>query len=191
MLQKPIEIEKSKCTGVPVDFKWNEELCSKFAFDEELNVRMSEAMYTPNYRTNITLAVCLFEWFVRRFEGVLDLTDAFLRLEAAWACTINPSYLNIDEFQIYTYGDALPPPSNNVLTVGIARIWKPLRAYMWGEIGLAGASVNLALLTHHVMSAPVPFDNWLEAAIRKGAATFPREVEAYDPEADFYDFRVE
>jgi hypothetical protein len=41
------------------------------------------------------------------------------------------------------------------------------------------------------MSDPTAFDNWLDAALRKGAATFPREVQSYDFEEDFYDFRVE
>ena len=191
MLLIPNDIKKANCAGAPVTFKWDEELSSKFAFDEELNVRMAKTFNKTNYRTNITLVVCIFEWFVRRFEGVLDLTDVYLRLEAAWASAINPYYLNETEFEEYTYSDSLPPPSDDVLTVGISRIWKPLRLYMGAGIGLAGECVNLALLTHHVMSNPTAFDNWFEVALRKGAATFPREVENYDFEADFYDFTVE
>jgi hypothetical protein len=191
MLQTPDVIETATCAGVPVAFKWNEEISSKFAFEEELNVRMAEAFNEMSYRTNVTVAVCVFEWFVRRFDGILDLTDAYLRLEAAWASAINPHYLNEKKFRNYKYGDALPPPCDNVLTVGIARIWKPLKSYLGAEIGLSAECVNLALLTHYVMSDPSAFDKWLEAALRKGAASFPREVASYDYKADFYDFRVE
>ncbi len=191
MLQTPNDIKKSKCAGAPVDFKWNEETSSKFAFDEDLNVRMADAFDAANYRTNVTLAVCVFEWFVRRFEGILDVTDAYLRLEAAWACAINPYYLDETRFEEYTFGDSLPPPSDDVLNVGISRIWKPLELYVAGETGLAGECVNLALLTHHVMADPSSFDKWLEAALRKSAKTHPREVEDYDVEADLYDFTAE
>lgn len=191
MLQTPNDIMESNCIGAPVSFIWDEEISSQFAFDKELNVRMAKAFDKTNYRTNITLTVCIFEWFVRRFEGVLDLTDAYLRLEAAWACAINPYYFNAVKFGEYTYGNALPPPSDNVLKVGIARIWKPLKIYYAAEIGLAGECVNMALLTHHVISDPTVFDDWLEEALRKGATIFPREVESYDWESNFYDFTQE
>jgi hypothetical protein len=129
MLQIPNDIKKANCAGAPVTFKWNEELSSKFAFGEDLNVRMAKAFDEANYRTNVTLVVCVFEWFVRRFEGVFDLTDAYLRLEAAWACAINPYYLDEIEFEDYKFGNSLSPHSDDVLKVGISRIWKPLKLY--------------------------------------------------------------
>ena len=130
MLQVPDAISKAGCVGAPVNFQWNEELSARFAFDKELNIRLATAFNESNYRTNISLAVCIFEWFVRRFDGIFDLTDAHLRLEAAWACVINGHYLNRTRFEEYTLGDALLPPSDSVLNVGIARIWKPMKAYL-------------------------------------------------------------
>lgn len=191
MIEIPDDIKKANCAGAPVDFDWNEELSSKFAFDKELNVRMAEAFNKANYRTNVALAICVFEWFARRFEGVLDLTDAYLRLEAAWACAINLHYLDKKAFEKYEHGEALPPPATNVLTVGISRLWKPLTVYRRARINIAGESVNLALFTHYVMSDPTAFDGWLEATLRRGAKTFPREVKTYDWKANFYNFTQE
>jgi hypothetical protein len=75
--------------------------------------------------------------------------------------------------------------------VGYWRIWNPLKVFLASEIGLAGDCVNLALLAHYVMSEPNAFDNWLEAALRKGTTTFPREVESYDFDENFYEYMVE
>jgi hypothetical protein len=191
MISIPYVIKEAHVAGLPMTFDWNEEISSSFAFDIEQNIRMSRAFDEANYRTNMTLAVCIFEWFVRRFEGVFDISDAFSRLEAAYACTINPHYLNRAEFNKIELGNGEPPPDEDVLMVGIYRVWEPLKVFCAAQIGLAGECVNIALLTHHVMSGSNAFDSWFEAALRKGATAFPREVRSYDWKANFYNCTVE
>ena len=191
MLPIPRDIKKAQCGGAPVTFDWSEEISSRFAYDKELNVRMARALNEANYRTNMTLAVCIFEWFVRRFEDVLDLSDAYLRMEAAYACAINPHYLDRAEFRNIEHGKGVSPPVDDVLRVGIYRIWKPLKVCSAAQTIIASECVNLSLLTHHVMADPAAFDDWFEAAIRKGAVTFPREVKSYDWKANFYNFTQE
>lgn len=191
MLESPIDITKSNCVGSPIVFEWNDRLLSKFAYERELNPRLSEALYEINYRANVSLAVSVFEWFVRRFEGIFDLDDAFFRLESAWACTINPHYLNLSAFKTYSFGQNTEGTGGDVLTTGIDRIWKPLKEYAKASIGMPGVCVNLSLLTRHVMADSKAFDTWLESAMRKAASTFPREVASYDSESGVYNFTLE
>jgi len=191
MLSIPEEISKAQCVGEPVSFEWDYEISTHYAYDEEIGVRMAKTFDKANYRTIVTLEVCIFEWFVRRFEGMMDLTDAYHRLEAAYACAINPNYLNADKFEDIELESTETRRPADVLQTGIYRIWKPLKLCYGAQVGLAGDCVNLTLLTHYVMSDPNRFDKWLEASLRKGAKIFPREVDSYDVEANFYNYGVE
>ncbi|SFE42753.1 hypothetical protein SAMN05518672_10688 [Chitinophaga sp. CF118] len=91
-LKIPSHIASTGFAGKRITYSWNlkvglrlieyddtpKELQTYFAIDE------------ADFRTKMGLGIALTEWVVWRLSGLTDITDALLRIEAAWATIVRP-----------------------------------------------------------------------------------------------------
>src|SRR5205823_13515194 len=90
--QAPTYIASAGVIGAPIKYKWNSDIGLGFYDSEVENMKLYEAIDASNFKAKMAIAVAITEWIVWRFDGHTNLTDAHLRVEAAWASAIDPAY---------------------------------------------------------------------------------------------------
>jgi hypothetical protein len=182
LTEPPSYIKAAGVIGAPLKYKWNSDLAMDL--DDVENDRLYSAIDESSFRAKMAIASVLMEWVAWRFQGVVDITDALARAEAAWVSVIDPAYSKSLEFETNADDDAekaLAPLESALSDLGDA--WTE---YVKGSIYLAEPVMKLAMLTRHLMPDKKRFDEWLSTALRRTAKTFPRGV-TYDETSRTYD----
>jgi hypothetical protein len=183
----PSYVTAASIVGAPVSYKWSNDLGLKFIAAKDQNARLYEALDEASFKAKMSLGVAITEWTVWRFKGHVPIEDALLRLEAAWACAIDPRYAKSLRFKLTQTGaDPLLGPFEIALDV----LGSICDRFTKGSIYLAEPVVRQATLAKHVIPGKNVFSDWLSAGVRKAATTFPRNAK-YDRKSGVFDASLE
>ena len=132
----------------------------------------------------MSLGIAIAEWNVWRFKGNAPIEDALLRLEAAWACAIDPKYAKDLRFELT---DSVHESAIGFrpLEIALKRSASPSRGSR-RETFLAEPVVRQATIARHVIPKKDAFSDWLSASVKRLVETYPRNA-VYDEETGIYD----
>jgi hypothetical protein len=186
-LQCPEYIKQAAIAGAPVKFRWSNDIALNLYAAKDQNARLYQAVDLCSFKAQWAIDAALTEWILWRFEGLADLTDGLLRVQAAWAAAIDPAYAKSLAFKL-TKGAAIhdTAPVQSCIELALAILGRGHGRYVAGQIYLAEMVVKQGVLARHVNPTPKSFDSWLSEALRRTATVFPRTGE-YDRDSEVYD----
>jgi hypothetical protein len=182
--QAPTYIVSAGVIGAPIKYKWNSDIGLGFYDSEVENIKLYEAIDASNFKAKMAIAVAITEWIVWRFDGHTNLSDAHLRVEAAWASAIDPAYAKDLTLQMTKDDDTAPV--EGPLELALCLLGEIDALYANGNIFLASRIVYPARLARHLMPTKKVYDDWLSATLRRTAQIFPRGPK-YDRKTPTYD----
>jgi len=187
----PDYVKQAGVIGVPPAYAWNNDVALKLYAAKDQNARLYRAVDASSFKAKMSTLAIVTEWIICRFEGLADLTDAKLRVEAAWAAAIHPAYAKSLGFKMTkdpNFHNAAPV--EGPVEIALAVLGRGHDRYTAGSIYLAEMVVKQAVLARYLMPGPKAFDAWLSDALKRAAALFPRTTE-YDTSTGIYDATAE
>lgn len=186
IMEPPSFIVQAGVIGAPARYKWNNDLSMEF--DDAENDRLLDAVDRCGYRAKMAVAVTLTEWIVWRFQGLTDISDSLLRIQASWAAVVDVAYTRgIDDFTLTPGADFHDTEKvRGPLEVALSILAETVSEFSSGSIYLADPVMRQSLLAMHLMPDKKFFEGWLSQTLRATSAVFPRKEE-YDEESEVYD----
>ncbi len=173
----PGYVKNAKVIGEPINYEWSSDLGLKFHAAQDQNVKLYRAIDACNFKAKLAMGTAITEWIFYRFDGHADLTDPWKRVEAAWACNIEPLYANDLRFKLTRVVHEKGMPIEGPLELALSSLGKMYARYTKGAIDLAEPVVRQAVLARHILGKISVFDNWLTETVRRTVEVFPRKGE--------------
>ena len=171
----PDYIKNAKVIGEPISYEWNSDLGLKFYAAQDQNVKLYQAIDKSNFKAKLAIGIAITEWIFYRFEGQAQVADGWKRIEAAWACNVNPLYANDLRFKltpaVHEKGMTIEGP----IELALSSLGKMYARFTKGSIDLAEPVVRQAVLARHILGNRKGFDNWLTETVRRSVEVFPRQ----------------
>jgi hypothetical protein len=171
-MRLPPYIETLNLSALPVDYTWGAvDYDRLWAVNDEDNPRLINALLLVAVKAAFALGTACAEWVVARVGGHVDTADAVLRIEAAWAGSLDRRYAKLP-----------PPPSTR--PVPLDKFADPLHLAMKlisyshelctgdGE-GVRSSTQGLAMLVDHIAGRHPAFSPWLSESLRRCRAHLP------------------
>lgn len=161
-----------------VDYEWTRRIANKLqAVPGEDYPKLWDALEELSLRAAYSLGVACSEWVAARFQHLSNVADLELRIEAAWAATIDWRYANPSEPDAPDSGPN-PDPVAEPLWLAALFLFDLQNFYVKtyeGEKnqGIRATALRLILLARQVVPKRAGFDKWLTASMRKAKAQFP------------------
>lgn len=182
----PTYVTDASIAGAPIGYKWDNNLAMRFHAAKDQNVRLYTAVDEASFKAKMSLGVAVAEWNIWRFEGHAPIEDALLRIEAAWACAIDPMYSKNLRFKLTPSVHESADPVLGPLEIAVSALGVTYAHFEKKSIYIAEPVVRQATLAKHLIPGKTVFSDWLSAAVRKTAETFPRGA-TYDTTTRVYD----
>ena len=169
-------------SALPVDYSWDNTISNRFwASNDEDNPRLATALGLISVRAAWALGVACAEWVAARVDGHVDIADALLRIEAAWAAAADRRYANLPK-------PAPSPPSApgefaGPLRLAMRFLTNGLEHYHGAGTGVRSGTQALAMLVEHIAGRPPVFSPWLSESLRRAHQYFPRVEVPVEQEA--------
>lgn len=172
--------DASRVGALPVDYEWDTLIGNTFvAAREDSNPRLSQALEALNIYGAADVYLGAAEWCLARVQQNMPAEDGRLRLEAAWAATVDIRYCQV--------GEIAP------IEVGPDDIWNlpewRLRRSLTGYIGylaqgrtakLRQVALGMILMAEHICGRDPAIGPWLADMLRKKMASSPRRADDVD-----------
>jgi len=161
-----------------VDYEWTRRIGNSFqAVPGEDYPKLWNALEEISVRAAYALGVASSEWTVARLRHLADVSDALLRIEAAWAATIDYRYANLPK-PVTPKTPSGPDPIAEPLWLAQLFLTYLQDFYVKTHNGVAnkgvrGSALRLALLAKHVVPKKAGFDKWLTASLKKANQHYP------------------
>lgn len=170
----------ARLAAMPIDYEWDATIGNGFiAASEEDQPRLAEAIETVNIHGAADLVVGAIEWCLARAEAHVPAADGQLRLQAAWAATVDPRYS--------TLGGADPDK------VAPDDLWtrpeRRARAFLRNLVGfleegdtakVRGTALGAIMMAEHLCGRDAAFGPWLTATLQAKRASSPRRADDVD-----------
>ena len=167
------DLDAAGLAALPLDHDWSLPIGNGFlAANAESRPELARALALLSEPALFALAVAASEWVVARVAGHTDVDDARLRLDAAWAATLDPARAH------------LPKPGKTPEDADL-RAARPMRLAMvlLGNLHeglpaddtflLFGCTLRLVMVAEHVTGRVPAFNPWLEAVLKSAASRHP------------------
>jgi hypothetical protein len=195
MMELPDYLERKELKS-RVDYEWTRRIGNKFqAVPGEDYPKLWDALEEISVRAAYALGVACSEWAVARLRHLADVSDALLRIEAAWAGTIDWRYPTLPEPETPST-PAGPDPIAEPLWLAQLFLTDLHTGYVKTHNkvpnkAVRGTTLQLALLDKHIVPKAAGFDKWLTTSLRKAKAHYPATKASVEKEApvppDFFD----
>jgi hypothetical protein len=172
-LTMPDVIRRLDIAGAPMHYPWDLDESDAIAYprDDE-HKRLRNAIWQCSLRCAFGVLLSTAEWVVWRFEGLVELSDPLLRIEAGYVALVAARYANLPEPP-----DDFPDDMQDAhgpLMLARMLIASGYAAYAANDKGVYENALSMALLARHVAPKRKPFDAWLSATLRRAHVRYPR-----------------
>lgn len=165
----------TQVADLPITHKWDEKTTARIVgADPDNKPKLSTALEKVNQRAICAFGVAAGEWVLARLATHADIADGLLRLEAAWAATIDSRYSTLTRPE-YGPRDADMRLAAPVWLTGtiLADLHKRYRAGQRPNV--YRAAFCMTLLAEHVAGKSPAFKKWVPAKLEQLAAAYPNE----------------
>ena len=156
-----------------MQYPWDLDQSDAIAYprDDE-HERLRKAVWQSSLRCAFGVLLATAEWAVWRFEGLVELTDPLLRIEAGYVAIVDPHLVQLPE-PPDDFPDEMQDAHGPLMLVRML-IASGFEAYATGEKSVYENALSMALLARHIAPKTKPFDAWLSATLRRAHARCPR-----------------
>jgi hypothetical protein len=172
--------DAARISAVPLDYEWDTTIGNGFlAASDEGHPRLAEALEAVDIHGAADLVVGAAEWCIARVQANMPVEDSRLRLQSAWAATVDPRYSTL----------AGSPP----VEVGPDNVWTLpdwwVRRGLMGFIGylekgrsskVRQMALGTILVAEHICGRDAAFGPWLASMLRAKTASSPRHADDID-----------
>ena len=179
----------------PLGYEWDRDISTSFQENPaDDHPTLYEALQLISIKAAYSLGVACSEWVIGRLQTATDVSDAELRIQAAWAASID-----------YRYADIPKPesPSKDLPAAIGSPLWMTkqflnydhqflIKTYQ-GVVnkGVRGTALRFALLAQHIAGPLSGYEGWLAGSLRKAIEVSPAEAIPIQQERsvppDFFD----
>lgn len=172
--------DTARVAAVPLDYEWDSTIGNGFlAASDEEHPRLADAIEALNIHGAADLVIGGIEWCLARTQAHVQAADGQLRLQAAWAGTVDLRYSALSEM-----------PTDD-LTVEDFWTRPELRArdfleYMTSYMAqgrtakVRQCALGAVLLAEHLCGRDLAFGPWLVNMLRTKTASSPRRPDDID-----------
>lgn len=170
----------TRLAALPLDHEWENVIADGFlAASDEEHPRLWNALDPVNIHGLSDVVVAAVERCVARLSAHVNMDDAMLRLQSAWAATVDQRYSHLSQ------ANPTPPAQGDVWT-------RPewfLRAMLHylhfflergRTVKVRQLAVTALLTAEHLCGRDVDFDRWLKDLLQTKTRTSPRRSDEVD-----------
>lgn len=166
--------------SLPLDYEWDNVIANGFiAASDETNPRLAEALEALNIHGAADLYLGAAERIVARVQHHMPVEDSLLRLQSAWAATVDPRYS--------TLAGAAPSKvaPDDAWTLPEWRVRRAIGGVVESlEEGATSTvrrfALGTILMAEHVCGRDPAFNAWLIEALKAKAQSSPRRADDLD-----------
>jgi len=168
----PAYLTALNLSAVKVDYTWETVNYNRlWAVTDEDNPRLMEALLSIGVKAAFAEGIACAEWVVARVTGHVDTTDALLRIEAAWASTLDRGLANLPAIsrapaKAVEFGGPLRL-AMNLLSIGHESLRGPGR-------GVRRSVQGLGMLVDYIAGRHPAFGPWFSGSLRKLQQHYPK-----------------
>jgi hypothetical protein len=170
----------ARIAALALDHEWNPTIGNGFvvASDEE-HPRLAEALEAVDIHGAADLFLGAAEWCVARVQANMTIEDGRLRLQSAWAATVDARYSTLAGSPAAELG------SDNVWTLPEWWVRRRLTGFLgYLEKGRSAKvrqmALGMILLAEHLCGRDAAFGPWLVNMLRTKTASSPRQTDDID-----------
>lgn len=193
-MKLPDHLLQSPLADLPLQYDWTRIIANSFqANPGEKYRKLFDAIERLGLKVSFALAIACNEWVAARLRKHVDISDALLRIEAAWAATLDWRYARLPMplspgKQAGAPPGSPPNPTAEPVWVALLQLTDGHDAYVTQFRQPRGNAVRstalrAALVAQHVCGAGSGYQDWLSASLRLADARAPRSSQPIDQEA--------
>jgi hypothetical protein len=161
-------IEKSGVIGAPIEYKWTP--YKDMEFVEKAPKQLRQLIDALSGGATLALALGASEWMIARLRGLSSYSQAEHYIDALWAGSISGDYLKHDTLP--TPKDTGDPATGALR--GLEDALSTVSAYVFSNHPDRGKNTaGLISLVRYTLPDPKPFDEWLQATLKRLSSAFP------------------
>jgi hypothetical protein len=155
-----------------IDYKWTAGNADNLlTSDADTQPSLGKAVGRISARAAFSLSLASCEWIAARLSGLVDTTDAFMRIEAGWAAAISPEYARLPVPRRTT---ADVDPALDALHLAMVLLSRSHDFYVNQQTGgMFISCIRLLLLAELVAGRNHGFKTWLPSVLKRLAKTNP------------------
>jgi hypothetical protein len=171
----------AKVSEKPVDYEWDARKRNRIlAADADTKPALAKKVGAISTRAAFAFSVAASEWVVARLSTKTDVTDAQLRIAAAWAATIDARYARLplpedpdDDDPDFLVAD---PPYLAMLLLSEGH-----KDYLDGKAGgVYQSALQLSMLAEHVAGRNAAFKKWNANVLTTAHKHYPKSTKPID-----------
>lgn len=172
--------DAARIAATPLDYEWDTLIGNGFwAASDESSPRLLDALETLDIHGAADVFLGAVEWCIARVQANMPTEDARLRLQSAWAATVDPRYSKlVGSEQPEVAPDSvwtLPDWQVRQRLEDFVRVLEKGRTSKVRQHGL-----GTVLIAEHVCGRDAAFGPWLTNILRTKQASSPRRADDAD-----------
>jgi len=161
-----------KLSALPVNYEWSTTISNGFwAANAEDSPRLASAIRPMSHKAAFALCVACAEWVTARVEGHVDTADALLRIEAAWAATLD---VQLASLPAPPQDPTAPKQFAGPLRLAMKLISNAHETCNDEPDDIYGGALGSTMLADHVCGRHKAFGPWLSTSLKRCAQHSPR-----------------
>jgi hypothetical protein len=171
-MQEPDYTAREAINSPVLGYEWDMKISRAIMVaNPDRNARLDAALSLLSVDARMATVGAVGQWVVWRYQGIVDISDALLRIEAVFAQAVDPRYANV------TQPDE-PFPTDNQDAYGPLKAARMILAYASEAFaksrGVASFVISMILLARHVLPDKRPMEKWLQQVLKRAAALYPQ-----------------
>jgi hypothetical protein len=172
----PTHLLASGVADKPLDYKWDVKIQNRFlAADADSKPALASAIGKISTKAAFAFAVACAEWIAVRLSHRTDVADALLRVDAAWAATLDPHYASLPEPK-EADPDNVDPAADpvHIAMMLLSDLHERYSTERASDVYLD--ALILAMLAEHVAGRNPVFKRWVPEVLKRAHAHYPKSA---------------
>jgi len=169
----PAYLQSAKVADKAIDYKWDIRIQNRIVTtDADRKPALSKAIGKISAKAAFAFAVACAEWVTVRLSQHTDVADAMLRLQAAWAATVDLRYARLSKPDVVD-PDNVDPAADPVY-MAMRVLYDAHMRYLAGrEDRVYLDALILGVLAEHVAGRNPVFKRWAPEVLKRASQQHP------------------
>jgi len=174
----------AKVADQPLDYKWDVNIKNRLlTADADSKPALAKALGKISAKAAFAFAVASAEWIVARLSRHTDVADALLRVEAAWAATLDPHYAKLPKPQVANpvKADRAAGPVYYAMLL-LSELHERYLAGATSHVYLS--ALVLGAFAEHVAGRNPVFKRWVPEVLKRAHEQYPKSAKPLAEQPD-------